>query len=122
MRAGSWARGRLFRKYFLYFLLLGVSALLVSEATEVYFTNQETRAALVALQQEKALGAALRIEQFATGHRAADRLDAAPPDRRGRPHRPALWGAAEAPAPGPRHHRGELAGRATGASRSRYHG
>ena len=65
MRAGSWAQGRLFRKYFLYFLLLGVSALLVSEATELYFTNQETRAALFTLQREKALGAALRIEQFA---------------------------------------------------------
>lgn len=61
----SWAQGRLFRKYFLYFLLLGVSALLASEATELYFTNQETRAALFTLQREKALGAALRIEQFA---------------------------------------------------------
>jgi signal transduction histidine kinase/CheY-like chemotaxis protein len=61
----SWAQGRLFRKYFLYFVLLGVSALLVSEATELYFTSKETRAALFTLQQEKALGAALRIEQFA---------------------------------------------------------
>ena len=66
MRAGSWVQARLFRKYFLYFVLLVVSALLVSEATELYFTNQETRAALFTLQQEKALGAALRIEQFAT--------------------------------------------------------
>ena len=41
------------------------SALLVSEATGLYFANQETRAALVTLQREKALGAALRIEQFA---------------------------------------------------------
>lgn len=64
MRETSWAQGRLFRRYFLYFCLLGVSALLVSEATELYFTNRETRAALSALQREKALGAALRIEQF----------------------------------------------------------
>ena len=65
MRVGSWAQGRLFRKYFRYFLLLGGSALLVSEATGLYFANRETRAALVTLQREKALGAALRIEQFA---------------------------------------------------------
>jgi signal transduction histidine kinase/CheY-like chemotaxis protein len=65
MRGRSWAQGRLFRKYFLYFLLLVGSALLVSEATGLYFANRETRAALVTLQREKALGAALRIEQFA---------------------------------------------------------
>ncbi len=65
MRAGSWAQGRLSRKYFRYFLLLVGSALLVSEATGLYFATQETRAALVTLQREKALGAALRIEQFA---------------------------------------------------------
>lgn len=64
MRAGAWVRGRLFRKYFLYFLLLVGSALLVSEATGLYFANRETRAALFTLQREKALGAALRIEQF----------------------------------------------------------
>ncbi|WP_373507944.1 cache domain-containing protein, partial [Thiocapsa sp.] len=61
----SWAQGRLFRKYFLYFVMLGVSALLISEGTELYFTHKETRAALFTLQREKALGAALRIEQFA---------------------------------------------------------
>jgi signal transduction histidine kinase/CheY-like chemotaxis protein len=65
MRAGAWVRGRLFRKYFRYFLLLVGSALLVSEATGLYFSSQETRAALFTLQREKALGAALRIEQFA---------------------------------------------------------
>jgi len=65
MRAGAWAKGRLFRRYFLYFALLGVSALLVSEATGLYFANRETRAALSTLQREKALGAALRIAQFA---------------------------------------------------------
>jgi signal transduction histidine kinase/CheY-like chemotaxis protein len=65
MRAGDWARGRLFRRYFSYFLLLVGSALLVSEATGLYFAVQETRTALFTLQREKALGAALRIEQFA---------------------------------------------------------
>ncbi len=41
------------------------SALLASEATGLYFSYKETRAALFTLQREKALGAAVRIEQFA---------------------------------------------------------
>ena len=39
-------------------------ALLVSGAIEIYFSYQENRAALVALQREKALGVASRIEDF----------------------------------------------------------
>jgi signal transduction histidine kinase len=39
-------------------------ALLASGAIEVYFSYQENRAALVALQREKALGVASRIEDF----------------------------------------------------------
>jgi signal transduction histidine kinase/CheY-like chemotaxis protein len=60
-----WPRSRLFRKYFAYFLLLVGSALLVSDLTGLYFYYKETRAALFELQREKALGAAVRIEQFA---------------------------------------------------------
>jgi signal transduction histidine kinase/ActR/RegA family two-component response regulator len=61
-----WSRGRLFHKYFVYFLLLVSCALLASEGTGLYFSYKETRAALFALQREKALAAALRIEQFIT--------------------------------------------------------
>jgi signal transduction histidine kinase len=39
-------------------------ALLASGAIEIYFSYQENRAALVALQREKALGVASRIEDF----------------------------------------------------------
>jgi signal transduction histidine kinase/CheY-like chemotaxis protein len=60
-----WPRSRLFRKYFAYFLLLVGSSLLVSDLTGLYFYYKETRAALFELQREKALGAAVLIEQFA---------------------------------------------------------
>ncbi len=46
-------------------VLLATGTLLASEATGLYFSYKETRAALFALQREKALGAAARIEQFA---------------------------------------------------------
>lgn len=59
------SQGRLFHKYFAYFVLLVGGTLLASEATGLYFSYQETRAALFVLQREKALGAAVRIEQFA---------------------------------------------------------
>ena len=39
-------------------------ALLASGLVEIYFSYQENKAALVALQREKALAAAARIEQF----------------------------------------------------------
>ena len=57
-------RGRLFRKYVIVFAGLVSGALLASGAIEVYFSYQENRAALVALQREKALGVASRIEDF----------------------------------------------------------
>jgi signal transduction histidine kinase len=57
-------RGRLFRKYFLLILALVCGALLASGAISVYFSYQENKAALARLQQEKAVSAAARIEQF----------------------------------------------------------
>lgn len=58
------SQGRLFRKYFSYFVLLVCGVLLVSGIVGLYFSYRETHTALVVLQQEKALGAAARIEQF----------------------------------------------------------
>jgi len=57
-------RGRLFRKYLVLIMSLVSIALLASGAISVYFTYQETRAALADLQHEKALAAASRIEQY----------------------------------------------------------
>ncbi len=57
-------RGRLFRKYFLLILGFGCGALLLSGGTSLYFSYQENKEALANLQQEKAVGAAARIEQF----------------------------------------------------------
>ena len=57
-------RGRLFRKYVVLFVILVSGALLASGLIEIYFSYQENKAALAAIQREKALGAASRIEQF----------------------------------------------------------
>src|SRR5215470_17286613 len=57
-------RGRLFRKYLLLILVLVGGALLVSGAISLYFGYQENKAAIGALQHEKALAAASRIEQY----------------------------------------------------------
>ncbi len=57
-------RGRLFRKYVLVLLVLVGGVLLVSSLIELYFSYQETKAALVGLEHEKAVAAAARIEQF----------------------------------------------------------
>jgi signal transduction histidine kinase len=57
-------RGSLFRKYTVLFVAAVSGALLVSGLFETYFSYQENKEALVALQQEKALGAATRIELF----------------------------------------------------------
>jgi signal transduction histidine kinase len=57
-------RGRLVRKYVFLFAGLVSGALLVSGLLELYFSYQENLAALVALQREKAAGAATRIEAF----------------------------------------------------------
>jgi signal transduction histidine kinase len=59
-------RGSLFRKYAVFFVVLVSVALVTSGAEELYFSYQESKEALVALQREKALGAAARIEQFVT--------------------------------------------------------
>ena len=57
-------RGRLFRKYIVLFAAVVSGVLLASGALEIYFSYQEAKAALAAVQREKALAAAARIEQF----------------------------------------------------------
>ncbi len=58
------SRGRLFRKYLILILSLVMIALVASSSISIYFTYQETKAALANLQHEKAVGAASRIEQY----------------------------------------------------------
>ena len=55
---------RLFWKYVIVIVALVGGALLASGFVEIYFSYQENKAALVALQREKALGAASRIDSF----------------------------------------------------------
>jgi signal transduction histidine kinase len=57
-------RGRLFRKYVIVFAGLVSGALLTSGAIELYFSYYENREALVALQREKALSVAERIDAY----------------------------------------------------------
>jgi len=57
-------RGRLFRKYLLLIILLVGGALLASGGISLYFGYQENKGAIGALQHEKALAAASRIEQY----------------------------------------------------------
>ena len=57
-------RGRLFRKYLLLILVLVGGAVLASGTISVYFSYQENKAAIGTLQQEKALAAASRIQQY----------------------------------------------------------
>ncbi len=57
-------RGRLFRKYVTVIVALVGGALLASGLLEIYFSYQENKDALIALQREKAVGAAARIETF----------------------------------------------------------
>src|SRR5262249_20227423 len=54
----------LFLKYFAFIGLLVSVGLVASGAIGLYFSYQETRNSLVSLQREKALTAAVRIEQF----------------------------------------------------------
>jgi signal transduction histidine kinase len=61
------ARGRLFRKYAAVLILLVGGVLLLSSLVNMYFSYRETRAALVRLERQQALAAAIRIEQFVTG-------------------------------------------------------
>jgi signal transduction histidine kinase len=60
-------RGRLFWKYVVVFGVLVSGVLLASGALEIYFSYQENKAALVALQREKAQVAATRIEEYVKG-------------------------------------------------------
>ena len=57
-------RGRLFRKYFALILALVCGTLGVSSAISLYFSYVENKTSLAKLQQEKAVSAAARIEQF----------------------------------------------------------
>ena len=57
-------RGRLLRKYLLLIMSLVGTALLASGGIGLYFSYQETQAALASLQAEKAVAAAARIEQY----------------------------------------------------------
>src|SRR4051812_45694922 len=61
MRSG---RRGLFQKYFWLIVLLVSGGLLASAALTLYFAYQESRNSLISLQREKALTAAVRIEQF----------------------------------------------------------
>ena len=57
-------RGSLFRKYVVFFVGLVSLALIASGGVQLYFTYQENKQALLALQQEKADSAASRIETY----------------------------------------------------------
>ena len=57
-------RGSLFRKYVVFFVALVSLALVASGGVQLYFTYQENKQALLALQQEKADSAASRIETY----------------------------------------------------------
>jgi signal transduction histidine kinase len=59
-------RRRLFWKYVVFFTLLVTVALLASGLIEIYFSYQESKVVLLALQREKAQAAAVRIEGFIT--------------------------------------------------------
>jgi signal transduction histidine kinase/DNA-binding response OmpR family regulator len=57
-------RGQLVKKYAVVFVILVGGALLTSGLIELYFSYRESSAALAQIQQEKANGAASRIELF----------------------------------------------------------
>src|SRR5262249_53299347 len=56
--------GGLFRKYAALLLALVGGSLIVSAAIEMYYSYGESRQALIAVQREKAEGAAAVVEQF----------------------------------------------------------
>jgi signal transduction histidine kinase len=60
-------RRSLFYKYVVPIIAIVVIALAASGAISIYFSYQETRNALIALQREKAAAAAARIENFVRG-------------------------------------------------------
>src|SRR5580704_6782212 len=57
-------RGRLFRKYVLFFVGLVGVALLVNGGVDFWFGYQENKEALIRVQQEKADAAAQHIQEF----------------------------------------------------------
>ena len=63
------SKGRLFRKYAALLVALVGSALIVRASTEGFYSYLDHRDALIAVQREKAIGAATVIEQI----RARDR-------------------------------------------------
>ena len=60
-------RWRLFPKYALLIVALVAGMVLASGAISIYFSHRENQDHLVALQNEKAQGAASRIEQYVLG-------------------------------------------------------
>ena len=58
-------RGSLFLKYVIPLVILSSGAVIASGMVEMYFSYQESKAALARIQREKAVAAAVRIEQFA---------------------------------------------------------
>src|SRR5688572_33427492 len=56
--------GRLFRRYFILIFALVTGALLIPSSISLYFSYRETLGALHSVQQEKAIAAASRIEQY----------------------------------------------------------
>src|SRR6266516_205496 len=61
---GTGYRGKLFRKYVALFLAVVCVALLSSGLSEVWFSYQEHKAALIRIQREQAEAAAAKIGQF----------------------------------------------------------
>src|SRR5438876_2836076 len=57
-------RGKLFRKYVALFLAVVCVALLTSGLSEIWFSYQEHKAALIRIQREQAEAAAAKIGQF----------------------------------------------------------
>ena len=57
-------RGSLFAKYSIPLVVLVSGALVISGLVQIYFSYQENNSALARIQHEKAVAAAIRIEQF----------------------------------------------------------
>ena len=57
-------RGNLFRKYVFLFVTLVSGVMLASGITEIYFSYQENKEAIIRIQREKALAASSEIDQF----------------------------------------------------------
>ena len=62
--SGQTPRGRLFRKYVVFLLLLVGGVLVLSSLVQLYFSYRETKSALARIEREKAVAAAAKIEQF----------------------------------------------------------